>query len=245
MKKYLLSYWVWIGILIVFIGIILWDDKIEDSVKNTYVKHRMLMHSVNFSEMDMGFKHAKMYADSVDMDDSQNNMTASNVRTLFYKKDVATWSGVLLSDRGMKNPFEAKFWGNVRGWTTDKEKIKSTELRYYFNRKELFTQEPVTIWKQNTVISGIGLRYNTQTKEANISRQVLIRVWDENASGTDQVASMPSYPEHKKLIPIAPPPSQLLVPIKTVVDETQKVLTDIASYSGAPTKENEVKKAHD
>ena len=194
--------------LTLFIGIILWDDKIEEGIKQTYVKQRMMMRNVNFSEVDKGFEHAKLFADFVEMDDHQNNMTASNVRTVFYRREVATWTGYLNSHRAMKNPFEAKFWGDVKIHTTDNEKMRTEELRYFFNRKELFTQNPVTIWKGDAVITGKGLRYNTQTKEANLSQQVKIRIWQKNASNTEKIETTPENPVAS--IPVAPPLEKLL-----------------------------------
>jgi LPS export ABC transporter protein LptC len=205
MKAFLTSFWLWGIILTLFIAIILWDDTLQETVTNAYVKHRMVLTNVNFSQVDKGFEQAKMHAEVVDMDDNQNNMHATNVRTLFFKEDNASFTGILLSDKALKNPFEAKFWGNIRGWSTDGDKIRTEELRYYFNRKELFTQKPVTIWKDNAVITGIGMRYNTQTKEAQINQQVMIRIWDQNASGTSK-----EIQNDVATVPVAPAPSELL-----------------------------------
>ncbi|GAB4271131.1 MAG: hypothetical protein Kow0029_08480 [Candidatus Rifleibacteriota bacterium] len=205
MKNFFTSFWTWGIILFGFIAIILWDDKLEETIKNNYIKHRMVLKNVNFSQVDKGFEQAKMFAETVDMDDNQNNMHATNVRTVFFKKDVATFTGYLLSDKALKNPFEVKFWGNLRGWTTDGDKIVTDELRYYFNRKELYTQKPVTIWKKNSVITGIGLRYNTETKEAQINQQVMIRIWNDKASDSAKIASETGVAS----LPVAPPPAQL------------------------------------
>lgn len=204
MKNLLTSFWLWGIILAFFIAIILWDEKIQENVVNTYVKHRMVLTDVDFSQIDKGFEEAKMHAETVDMDDNQNNMNATNVKTNFFKQDNASFTGTLLSDKALKNPFEVKFWGDVRGWSTDGDKIRTEEMRYYFNRKELYTQKPVTLWKDNAVITGIGMRYNTQTKEAQINQQVMIRIWNKNASGTikTEVAS--------STIPEAPPLSEIL-----------------------------------
>jgi len=208
MKNILFSYWLWAAILISFIIIILWDDEIEKGAAS-YVKHRMVLKNVNFSQVEGGFEQARLYADICDMDDNQNNMNASNVRTIFFKQDQATWTGKLISERALKNPFEARFWGDVRGWNTDNERIKTEELRYYFNRKELHTQKPVTIWKDDTILTGLGLLYNTQDKEARINQQVVIRIW-ETASGAvetgDDAGQVPG-------LPVAPPISQLLRPL--------------------------------
>lgn len=216
MKNFILSYWLWGAILAIFISIILWDDKISDGVKKSYVKHQMTLKNVNFSQVEGGFEHARMYADLCEMDDNQNNMNATNIRTQFFKKDVATWSGILLAERGIKNPFEARFQGNVRGWNTDEERIKTDELRYYFNRKELHTQKPVTLWKKDTVITGIGMNYNTQTKEATINQQVLIRIWNASASQTVKTSETSSI----STLPVAPPLSQILIPLKQTAAET-------------------------
>jgi len=209
MKNILLSYWLWAAILVAFITIILWDDELEKAT-TSYVKHRMVLKNVNFSQVEGGFEHARLYADICDMDDNQNNMNASNVRTIFYKQDQATWTGRLISERALKNPFEAKFWGDVRGWNTDNERIRTDELRYYFNRKELHTQKPVTIWKDDAVLTGLGLRYNTVDKEAQINQQVVIRIWET----ADKTATDSEKTTHINGLPVAPPISQLLIPLK-------------------------------
>jgi LPS export ABC transporter protein LptC len=170
----------------------------------------MVLKNVNFSQVEGGFEHARLYADICDMDDNQNNMNASNVRTIFYKQDQATWTGRLISERALKNPFEAKFWGDVRGWNTDNERIRTDELRYYFNRKELHTQKPVTIWKDDAVLTGLGLRYNTVDKEAQINQQVVIRIWET----ADETASTSEETTHIDGLPVAPPMSQLIIPLK-------------------------------
>jgi len=208
MKNLLLSYWLWAFILVTFIVIILWDDEIEKAT-SSYVKHRMVLKDVNFSQVEGGFELARMYADICDMDDNQNNMNASNVRTIFYKQDQATWTGRLIAERALKNPFEARFWGDVRGWNTDNERIRSEELRYYFNRKELHTQKPVTIWKDDTVITGLGMVYKTQSKEAQLLQQVVIRIWEKDNPQTG------SESHEITGLPVAPPLSQLLKPLNS------------------------------
>lgn len=228
-KNLLGSYWFWGIILVTFIVIILWDDKIEEGVKNAYVKHRMVLKNVNFSQIESGFEQARMYADLCDMDDSQNNMNATNIRTVFYKPDLATWTGILLSERGLKNPFEAKFWGDVRGWNSDNERFKSEEMRYFFNRKELHTQMPVTIWKDDAVLTGLGFRYNTVEKEAQINQQVTIRIWEKNAANSSSTRNL----EPVSPLPVAPPLSQLLKPINRG-NASQAVISETAS----PTIQN-------
>ncbi len=211
-KNILMSFWFWGLLLAGFIAIILWDDKIEEGVKAAYVKHRMMLKDVNFSQVEGGFEHARMFADLCEMDDNQNNMDATNIRTIFYKQNVATWSGWLLAEKGLKNPFEAKFWGDVRAWNTERERIRTEEMRYYLNRKELHSQKPVTIWKDDAVITGLGMSYNTQTKEATINQQVVIRIWNKNASQTVNASESSMV----KGIPAAPPIENLLLPIRNL-----------------------------
>lgn len=207
-KNILMSFWFWGILLVVFIVIIMWDDKLEEGVKAAYVKHKMILRDVNFSQVEGGFEHARLYADNCEMDDNQNNINVFNVRARFYKQDVATWSGRLLAERGLKNPFEAKFWGDVRAWSTDRERIRTEEMRYYLNRKELHSQQPVTIWKDDAIITGLGMSYNTQTKEATINQQVVIRIWNQNASATPETSR-----DSIEGVPVAPPIEQLLLPL--------------------------------
>jgi len=226
-KNFFLSYWLWTFVLAFFIGIILWDEKIEEGVKKAYIKHRMILKDVHFSQVEGGFEHARMYADICDMDDNQNNMNATNIRTVFYKKEVATWTGILLADRGLKNPFEAKFWGNVHGWNSDNERFKTEELRYFFNRKELHTQKPITIWKDDAVLTGLGFRYNTQDKEAQVNQHVVIRIWEEKASGTIEAATRIDTG-----VPVAPPLSEILKPIRLNIASETALATQTPNIPG-------------
>lgn len=226
-KNIFLSYWLWGIVLLSFIVIIMWDEKIEEGVKKAYIKHRMVLKDVHFSQVEGGFEHARMYADLCDMDDNQNNMNATNIRTVFYKKEIATWTGILLSDRGLKNPFEAKFWGNVNGWNSDNERFKTEELRYFFNRKELHTQKPVTIWKDDAVLTGLGFRYNTQDKEAQINQHVVIRIWEKNATDT---AVDPQVIDTG--VPVAPPLSDILTPMKLNVASETALATQTLNSPG-------------
>jgi len=226
-KNILMSFWFWGLLLAGFIAIILWDDKIEEGVKAAYVKHRMMLKDVNFSQVEGGFEHARMFADLCEMDDNQNNMDATNIRTIFYKQNVATWSGWLLAEKGLKNPFEAKFWGDVRAWNTERERIRTEEMRYYLNRKELHSQKPVTIWKDDAVITGLGMSYNTQTKEATINQQVVIRIWNKNASQTANASESSMV----NGIPAAPPIENLLLPIRNL--NTASAVSAVSAVSDA------------
>jgi hypothetical protein len=165
-----------------------------------------------------------MHAEVVDMDENQNNMNATNVKTLFFKPDNASFTGTLLSDKALKNPFEVKFWGNVRGWSTDGDKILTEEMRYYFNRKELYTQKPVTLWKDNAVITGVGMRYNTQTKEAQINQQVMIRIWNDPASKTADIGiASPTVPEAPPLTELLKQPILNLAADATATNTSQEI----------------------
>ena len=179
MKNIFSSFWFWGILLATFIAIILWDDKFEEGAKGTYTKHKMTLENVNFSQIENGFEHARMYATNCEMDDSQSNMEAKDIKVFFFKQEVATYTGKLIAASATKSPFEAKFWGDVRFWDTDNERMRTEEMRYLFNRKELSTQRPVTFWKDNAVLTGLGMVYNTENKEITINQQVVIRLWEE------------------------------------------------------------------
>ncbi len=191
MKKILTSFWFWGIMLVAFVTIILWDDDFEENAKGTYVKHKMTLQNVNFSQIENGFEHARMYAVECEMDDSQTNMDGTDIKMLFFKPDCATFTGHLIAASATKNPFEAKFSGDIRMWDTDNERMRTEEMRYLFNRKELTTQRPVTFWKDNAILTGLGMTYNTETQEAVINQQVVIRLWEEKkpASATAQMKS--------------------------------------------------------
>ena len=178
-KNIFSSFWFWGILLVAFVTIILWDDSIEDGAKGTYVKHKMTLNNVNFSQIENGFEHARMYATVCEMDDSQTNMEARDVKVIFFKEDVATFTGRLIAASATKTPFEAKFFGDVRMWDTDNERMRTEEMRYLFNRKELSTQRPITVWKDNAVLTGLGMTYSTERKEITINQQVVIRLWEE------------------------------------------------------------------
>ena len=179
--------WFWFVLLIIFLTIIMYDFDWEKEWKTSYQRAKMLLYDVHFSEIDQTFEHVRVFADSVDMDDSHSNMVASNVRALFFDKEVATRSGELLASAATKTPQEVKFWGDVRIFTTDNERMRSDELRYYVDRKDIYVPASVTLWKDDMIITGNELRMNTQTKEGVISRNVVIRIWNP-ATGT---ASLP------------------------------------------------------
>lgn len=207
-KNILLSFWFWSVLLVAFIVLILWDDDLEEGIKAEYIKHRMVLNDVNFSQIDKGFESARLYADTCEMDDNQNNMEANNVRVIMFKENVATWTGRLISEKALKTPFEAKFWGDVRLWNSDDERFRTEEMRYYINRKEMHTQKPVTAFKDKIVVTGLGMSYFTETQELKINQQVVIRIWnDQKEKKTDEKE------EHNMFmgtLPVAPPIENIL-----------------------------------
>ena len=178
-KRLFSSFWFWGILLASFIAIILWDDSFEENAKGTYKKHQMSLDNVNFSQIENGFEHSRMYATNCIMDDNQSNMEARDIKAYFFKEDVATFTGRLIAASATKTPFEAKFYGDVRFWDTDNERMRTEEMRYFFNRKELNTNKPITVWKDNMVLTGLGMTYKTEKKEIRINQQVVIRLWDE------------------------------------------------------------------
>jgi len=207
-KNILLSFWFWSVLLVAFIVLILWDDDLEEGIKAEYIKHRMVLNDVNFSQIDKGFESARLYADTCEMDDNQNNMEANNVRVIMFKENVATWTGRLISEKALKTPFEAKFWGDVRLWNSDDERFRTEEMRYYINRKEMHTQKPITAFKDKIVVTGLGMSYFTETQELKINQQVVIRIWnDQKEKKTDEKE------EHNMFmgtLPVAPPIENIL-----------------------------------
>ena len=207
-KNILLSFWFWSVLLVAFIVLILWDDDLEEGIKAEYIKHRMVLNDVNFSQIDKGFESARLYADTCEMDDNQNNMEANNVRVMMFKENVATWTGRLISEKALKSPFEAKFWGDVRLWNSDDERFRTEEMRYYINRKEMHTQKPITAFKDKIVVTGLGMSYFTETQELKINQQVVIRIWnDQKEKKADEKE------EHNMFmgtLPVAPPIENIL-----------------------------------
>ena len=213
MKKVFSSLGLWLTLLFLFIGFFLWRDDLDTEARTKYVKQKMHMTDVNFSEMDKGFEAVRFFADVVDMDDSQNNMIASTVRALFFDKLVATRSGELMASFAQRTPYEIRFWGDVRLHTTDRERFRAEEARYFQTRKELYTTCSVTIWKDDMVITGKELRYNTNTREGELRRNVLIRIWP-SASGTGSLTSALAQPADDG-VPVwnpSPRPGELQAP---------------------------------
>ncbi|MDD3001786.1 MAG: LPS export ABC transporter periplasmic protein LptC [Candidatus Riflebacteria bacterium] len=219
-KNILLSFWFWSVLLVAFIVLILWDDDLEEGIKAEYIKHRMVLNDVNFSQIDKGFESARLYADTCEMDDNQNNMEADNVRVMMFKENIATWTGRLISEKALKSPFEAKFWGDVRLWNSDNERFRTEEMRYYINRKEMHTQKPVTAFKDKVVVTGLGMSYFTETQELKINQQVVIRIWN------DQKDKKISEIEKKGMLngtmPIAPPIENILPKKLEIREEENK-----------------------
>lgn len=219
-KNILLSFWFWSVLLVAFIVLILWDDDLEEGIKAEYIKHRMVLNDVNFSQVDKGFESARLYADTCEMDDNQNNMEADNVRVMMFKENIATWTGRLISEKALKSPFEAKFWGDVRLWNSDNERFRTEELRYYINRKEMHTQKPVTAFKDKVVVTGLGMSYFTETQELKINQQVVIRIWNDQkekkVTGTEKKGMF------NGTMPIAPPIENILPKKLEIREEENK-----------------------
>lgn len=235
MKQIFSQIWFWFIMLIVFLAVIMYDRDFEKDVLTVYQKQKMHLKDVHFSEMDQGFEAARIFADEVDMDDSQSNMLATNVRSLFFDKEVATRSGELVASFASKNPQEIIFWGDVRFWSTDNERLRTDELRYATNRKELYTIRPVTLWKDNMVITGKELLYNTKSKEGSLSQNVVIRIWPKSkASSTAAIASGSiiemTNPENPASISVIPGTESTRLP----QDENEISATPPANLKKAP-----------
>ena len=229
MKNIFSSFWFWGILLATFIAIILWDDSIEDGAKGTYTKHKMTLDNVNFSQIENGFEHARMYATTCEMDDSQTNMEAKDIKVFFFKEDVATYTGKLIAASATKSPFEAKFWGNVRFWDTENLQMQTEEMRYLFNRKEVSTQRPVTFWKDDAILTGLGMTYNTERKEITINQQVVIRLWEKKEEPKPITDKDPISG-----LPIATPIENILDNINSsstskIIDNNATITNNIAS----------------
>ena len=217
MKNIFLSFWFWGFLLVAFVSIILWDEKIEDNVKGEYKKHKMTMNDINFSSIDKGFENARLYADKASMDDNQNNMEAENIRVMMFKQDVATWSGRLISEKAYKSPFEYRFQGDVRVWNSDNERFRTDEMKYSVNLKQAYTQKPVLMLKDNAVVTGVGMVYKTETKEIKLNNNVVIRIWnnEENKQKLED-----KKVENMTGLPVAPPLETILPKKINIASET-------------------------
>ncbi|MBF0545139.1 MAG: LPS export ABC transporter periplasmic protein LptC [Candidatus Riflebacteria bacterium] len=183
------SIWFWLAMLLIFLGIIFKESDIDKDAGSKYFKAKMRLRNVHFSQMDKEFEELRVFADELEMDDGQNVMIASKVRALFFDKNCATKSAELIASHADKNPFEIKFYGDVRVKTSENERLRTDELRYFASRKELFTTCTVTIWKDDIIITGRELKYNTQTKLGSLAKDVLIRIWNKQASPSTKIAS--------------------------------------------------------
>ncbi|HOY67732.1 MAG TPA: hypothetical protein PLP29_12655, partial [Candidatus Ozemobacteraceae bacterium] len=211
-QPFYMTFWFWGLLFAGFLGIIFFSSTdLEKDVQSRYARQKMRLTNVKFDELEAGFEHATMYADVVDMDDSQNNMTASTIHAFFFDRMVATKTGELVASWGMKNPFEARLWGDVRLHTSTRERYRGEEMRFIFSRDELFTALPVTLWKDDMIITGRELRYNTKTKEGSLARDVLVRIW-EPASSTASAPARPPRPRPASPAPAAPRATANAVP---------------------------------
>lgn len=190
----------WAIVLLMFLTFFYYDRDFGE-VKTKYVKQRMRLTRVHFSELDGPFESVRVFADHVDMDDNQSNMLASGVKAIFYDRDIATRTSLLVSLNAVKNPFESRFWGNVRLRSTDLEKLDCNELRYFPSRKEIFTQDPVRMVRGNAIITGVELRMNTETKTGTLDRNIRIEVYPASMTATAPVAAtrLPTWatPQHQ------------------------------------------------
>lgn len=191
MKALLNSIWFWMFVLLLFLVVIFHDSELEKDAQSKYVKERMLLHEVHFSEMDKGFEHLRIFADDLDMDDTQTNMIATHVRAVMFDRAIATKTATLTASSAFKNPYEIRFVGDARIVTSENERLRTEELRYFLSRKELFSSSPVTIWKDDMILTGRNLTYETQTHEGYLKNDVLIRIW-KNASQTASTSRNPA-----------------------------------------------------
>lgn len=182
-QPFYMTFWFWGLVFAGFLGIIFWGEDLEKDAQSQYARQKMRLTNVKFDELEAGFENATLYADVVDMDDSQSNMTATNIHAFFFDRKIATRTGELVASWGLKTPFEARIWGDVRLHTSTRERFRGEEMRYFFSRNEMFTSMPVTLWKDDMIVTGRELRYNPKKKEGSLARDVLIRIW-ETASQT-------------------------------------------------------------
>ncbi|MBF0498617.1 MAG: LPS export ABC transporter periplasmic protein LptC [Candidatus Riflebacteria bacterium] len=204
MKSIFSNIWFWLAVLILFLAVIFRDSDLEKDAASKYIKGKMKLTDVHFSEMDKGVESARVFADEVEMDDMQTNMVATHVHALFFDKQnasgtteqvatgtaeqVATKTADLTASSATKNPYEIRFFGDARLRTSENERLRADELRYLISRKEIYTSCPVTIWKDDMVLTGKELRFNTENREGDLKRDILIRIW-KKASETASVKS--------------------------------------------------------
>ncbi|MFZ2956870.1 MAG: LPS export ABC transporter periplasmic protein LptC [Candidatus Ozemobacteraceae bacterium] len=183
MKSIFSSIWFWLMVLLLFLAVIFRDSDLEKDAASKYVKGKMKLTDVHFSEMDQGSESARVFADEVEMDDMQSNMVASRVHAIFFDKYEATKTADLTASSATKNPYEIRFFGDSKLRTSENERLRSDELRYFISRKEIYTSCSVTIWKDDLVLTGKEMRFNTERREGTINRDILIRIW-KTASGS-------------------------------------------------------------
>lgn len=208
-QPFYMTFWFWGLVFAGFLGIIFWGEDLEKDALSQYARQKMRLTNVKFDELEAGFENATLYADVVDMDDSQSNMTASTIHAFFFDRMIATRTGELVASWGLKTPFEARIWGDVRLHTSTRERFRGEEMRYFFSRNEMFTSMPVILWKDDMVVTGRELRYNTKTREGSLARDVLIRIWEtasQTASATmKSVASAVARIPSARVPAVAPP----------------------------------------
>ncbi len=209
-QPFYMTFWFWGLIFAGFLGIIFWGEDLEKDALSRYARQKMRLTHVKFDELEAGFENATLYADVVDMDDSQSNMTATNIHAYFFDRKIATRTGELVASWGFKTPFEARLWGDVRLHTSTRERFRGEEVRYFFSRNEIFSSMPVILWKDDMVVTGRELRYNPKTKEGSLARDVLIRIWEtasQTASATLKTVASAVARIPPAAIPIAPSPA--------------------------------------
>ncbi|OQA09544.1 MAG: hypothetical protein BWY66_00513 [bacterium ADurb.Bin374] len=209
-QPFYMTFWFWGLVFAGFLGIIFWGEDLEKDAQSQYARQKMRLTNVKFDELEAGFENATLYADVVDMDDSQSNMTATNIHAYFFDRKIATRTGELVASWGLKTPFEARIWGDVRLHTSTRERFRGEEMRYFFSRNEMFTSMPVILWKDDMIVTGRELRYNPKTKEGSLARDVVIRIWEtasQTASATMKAVASAVARIPPTALSIAPPPA--------------------------------------
>lgn len=131
-----------------------------------------LIRGLTVSETDAADRKWALDSDAARMDEKKGVIYFTAPRIKFYDNDAV--SSVITSRNGFLQMKEkaAELTGDVRvDSSKDGMRLETTRLFYSSARGKIWTEEPVTIYKERTVIKGRGFTANPDLSEIEIEHQ--------------------------------------------------------------------------
>lgn len=131
-----------------------------------------IIRGLSVSETDAACRKWALDSETARMDEKKGLIYFTSPHIKFYDNDAV--SSEVTSKNGFLQMKEkaAELTGDVRvNSRTDGMRLETTRLFYSSARAKIWTEEPVTIYKERTVIKGRGFTANPDLSEIEIEHQ--------------------------------------------------------------------------